>query len=59
MPISIENSTPTRSPRSGRISRSAFAFEERLMVVVRDGLREEVPQAVVDRLRSALRSEIL
>jgi mycothiol system anti-sigma-R factor len=37
----------------------AFAFEERLMVVVRDGLREDVPPAVVDRLRSALRSEIL
>jgi hypothetical protein len=37
----------------------AFAFEERLMVVIRSGLREEIPPAVVDRLRAAIRSEIL
>lgn len=37
----------------------AFAFEERLMVVIRSGLREEVPAVVVDRIRTAIRTEIL
>jgi mycothiol system anti-sigma-R factor len=37
---------------------SAFGFEERLLVAVRAGLREEVPQVVMDRIRFAIRTEI-
>ncbi|HSJ27485.1 MAG TPA: zf-HC2 domain-containing protein [Acidimicrobiia bacterium] len=35
----------------------AFAFEERLLVAVRTGLREEVPSAVIERIRVAIRTE--
>ncbi|MEX2655643.1 MAG: zf-HC2 domain-containing protein [Acidimicrobiia bacterium] len=37
----------------------AFVFEEKLLTVIRAGLREEVPQVVVDRIRAAIRTEIL
>jgi mycothiol system anti-sigma-R factor len=33
----------------------AFAFEERLLVTIRGGLREEIPPVLIDRLRAALR----
>jgi mycothiol system anti-sigma-R factor len=36
----------------------AFVFEERLMVTIRSGLREEVPQVVIDRIRAAIRTQI-
>lgn len=35
----------------------AVSFEERLRVVVRSRLQEEVPQVVIERLRVVLRSE--
>lgn len=35
----------------------AFAFEERLRLVVRQRLAEDVPQEVIDRIRGALRAE--
>ena len=37
----------------------AFAFEEKLLVTIRTGLREEVPEVVIDRIRTAIRTEIL
>lgn len=36
---------------------SAFAFEEKLKVVVRTHLQEEVPEVVIQRLRTVIRSE--
>jgi mycothiol system anti-sigma-R factor len=36
----------------------AFAFEERLLVAIRAGLREDVPQIVIDRIRTTFRTEI-
>jgi mycothiol system anti-sigma-R factor len=33
----------------------AFAFEERLLITIRSGLREEIPPVLIDRLRAALR----
>lgn len=35
----------------------AFSFEERLRVVVRDRLQEEVPEVVVERLRRVIATE--
>lgn len=37
----------------------AFAFEEKLLVAIRTGLREEVPSVVIDRIRTAIRTQIL
>ena len=37
----------------------AFSFEERLLVVIKSGLREEVPDVVIARLREAIRTQIL
>lgn len=37
----------------------SFAFERRLQLVVKSGLKEEdVPAVVIDRLRAAIRGEI-
>ena len=36
----------------------AFDFEERLLVAIRSGLREDVPDVVIERIRIALRTEI-
>ncbi len=36
----------------------AFIFEERLLVAIRSGLREEVPPVVIERIRAAIRTEI-
>lgn len=38
---------------------SAFAFEEKLLITIRTGLREEVPEVVIDRIRTALHTDIL
>lgn len=38
---------------------NAFAFEERLQVVIRSGLAEEIPAVVIERIRTAIRTEIL
>ncbi|MDX1447599.1 MAG: zf-HC2 domain-containing protein [Acidimicrobiia bacterium] len=38
---------------------SAFAFEEKLLVAIRAGLREEMPQVVIERIRATIRTEIL
>lgn len=37
----------------------AYSFEERLLVVIRTGLREEIPEVVVERIRAAIRAEIV
>ena len=36
----------------------AFVFEDRLMVTIRSGLHEEVPQVVIERIRATLRTQI-
>ena len=36
----------------------AFVFEERLLVAIRSGLREEVPQVVIERIRATIRTQI-
>lgn len=38
---------------------TAFSFEERLRIVIRMGMREDVPPALIDRLRASLRAEHL
>jgi mycothiol system anti-sigma-R factor len=35
-----------------------FSFEQRLLTIIRTGLREEVPVAVLERLRTAIRFEL-
>ena len=35
----------------------AFEFEERLLVAIRTGLREEVPQVVIERIRTTIRTQ--
>jgi mycothiol system anti-sigma-R factor len=35
----------------------AFSFEERFLVAIRAGLREEVPSTVIERIRVAIRAE--
>ncbi|MFP5331468.1 MAG: zf-HC2 domain-containing protein [Acidimicrobiia bacterium] len=37
----------------------AFAFEEKLLVAIRTGLREDVPSVVIDRIRTTIRTHIL
>lgn len=37
----------------------AFTFEEKLLITIRTGLREEVPEVVINRIRATLRTEIL
>lgn len=36
----------------------AFAFEERLLIAVRSGLREEIPSVVMERIKMTIRTEI-
>jgi mycothiol system anti-sigma-R factor len=36
----------------------AFAFEERLLVMIKTSLHEEIPSVVVDRIRLAIRTEL-
>ncbi|MEX1006147.1 MAG: zf-HC2 domain-containing protein [Acidimicrobiia bacterium] len=36
----------------------AYGFEERLLVAIRSGLREDVPEVVIERIRTAFRTEI-
>lgn len=36
----------------------AFVFEERLLVAIRSGLREEVPHVVIERIQAVIRTEM-
>jgi len=36
----------------------SFSFEERLHIVVKSGLREDIPPVVIERLRAAIRNEL-
>lgn len=37
---------------------NAFGFEERLLVAIKAGLREEVPHVVIERIRATIRTQI-